>query len=65
MANPDQVSAAVRAATKPDGVWFIADMDGEPPFRRTSSAIMQSASISSITVEEKLTSYASSSIGRA
>ena len=32
MTNPDQVAAAIRTAMQPDGVWFIADMDGQPTF---------------------------------
>ena len=32
MTNPDQVSAAIRTAMKPDGVWFIADSNVEPTF---------------------------------
>jgi 2-polyprenyl-3-methyl-5-hydroxy-6-metoxy-1,4-benzoquinol methylase len=32
MTHPDQVAAAIRAAIKPDGVWFIVDIDGGATF---------------------------------
>jgi len=32
MTQPDEVAAAIRAAIKPDGVWFIVDIDGGATF---------------------------------
>lgn len=32
MPHPDQMASTIRTAMKPDGVWFIADMNGEPTF---------------------------------
>lgn len=32
MTHPDQVATAIRAAIKPDGVWFIVDIDGGATF---------------------------------
>ena len=32
MTHPEQAVAAIRAAIKPDGVWFIADINGAPTF---------------------------------
>ena len=32
MTHPDTAASAIRAAIKPDGVWFIADINGAPTF---------------------------------
>ena len=32
MAHPDRAAVAIRAAIHPQGVWFIADIDGPPTF---------------------------------
>jgi 2-polyprenyl-3-methyl-5-hydroxy-6-metoxy-1,4-benzoquinol methylase len=32
MSHPEDVVRAIRAAIKPDGTWFIADIDGAPTF---------------------------------
>lgn len=32
MTHPDYVARAIRAAVKPDGIWFIADIAGAPTF---------------------------------
>lgn len=32
MTHPERTAAAIRAAIKPDGVWFIADINGAPTF---------------------------------
>jgi 2-polyprenyl-3-methyl-5-hydroxy-6-metoxy-1,4-benzoquinol methylase len=32
MTHPERAAAAIRAAIAPDGVWFIADVDGQPTY---------------------------------
>jgi 2-polyprenyl-3-methyl-5-hydroxy-6-metoxy-1,4-benzoquinol methylase len=34
MTHPHEVAAAIRRAIKPDGVWFIADIDGAADFEQ-------------------------------
>ncbi len=50
MAHPDQTAAAIRAAIKPDGVWFISDIDAGASFEenlrdKPGAATMYSISI--------------------
>ena len=37
MTQPKEAAAAVRAALRPDGVWFIADINGAPTFEENLS----------------------------
>lgn len=38
MTHPDDAAAAIRRAIKPDGAWFIADIDGAPTFEENLAA---------------------------
>lgn len=38
MTHPQDAAAAIRRAIKPDGIWFIADIDGAPTFEDNLAA---------------------------
>jgi 2-polyprenyl-3-methyl-5-hydroxy-6-metoxy-1,4-benzoquinol methylase len=50
MTRPHEVVAAIRAAIKPDGAWFIADIDGRPTFEENLADNRGAASQYSISV---------------
>jgi ubiquinone/menaquinone biosynthesis C-methylase UbiE len=50
MTRPHEVVAAIRAALKPDGAWFIADIDGRPTFEQNLAENRGAAAQYSISV---------------
>jgi 2-polyprenyl-3-methyl-5-hydroxy-6-metoxy-1,4-benzoquinol methylase len=43
MTHPEQVVSAIRAAIRPDGVWFIGDIDGRADFAENVAAVPTAA----------------------